>query len=312
MRLNEITERMLLYPLWHRPVRCFIDPLTKEHVDLVGINFEDTDLAGAIIEEANLESANLKNAEMAYAELNGSSLMSANMQGASLRNAHLEGALLTGADMANVGAECSFIKNARLMSANLYDASLLSADLSHADLTGVCLIGANLEGANLTGANLQSVGFQRKRGKWRNIRLEGCYGNETFKRHALHEAFVEEFRRNKGKLHATVYWTWDTFVDCGRTPWRLMTWVFTTWLLFAEAFFTLQLLWPDSFDIGPLPETIWTMLYYSIVTLTTLGFGDVTPLTYPAMIFVSMEVLLGYIIFGCLISFLSSKMVPRG
>lgn len=59
------------------------------------------------------------------------------------------------------------------------------------------------------------------------------------------------------------------------------------------------------FDFG-------TTLYYSIITFTTLGFGDVTPITGLAQFFVTSEVVTGYLMLGGLISILFSNMVPRG
>jgi uncharacterized protein YjbI with pentapeptide repeats len=312
MFLNIYDEAFKTSVLWHRAVRCFIEPLTKPHIDLADINFEETDLSGGMFSGVNLQSANLKNAQLAHADLSYSSLLCIKLEGSLLSEANLEGALLMQANLKNAHAEGTHLKGARLDSACLEGAFFTSANLSDANLTGANLKKTKLRGANLTNANLTSLNYTRPLGPYRGIRMDGCYGNEMFRREALHQAFIEEFRESGGRLTPAIYWVWDSFVDCGRSPWRLMKWIFAFWLLFAEMFFTLEFLWPQSFDIGELPNTIWTMLYYSIVTLTTLGFGDVTPLTYPAMIFVSMEVILGYIILGGLISFLSSKMVPRG
>jgi hypothetical protein len=53
------------------------------------------------------------------------------------------------------------------------------------------------------------------------------------------------------------------------------------------------------------------MLYFSLVTFTTLGFGDVTPITVAARRWVMLEVIIGYIMLGGLISIFASKLARR-
>lgn len=58
-------------------------------------------------------------------------------------------------------------------------------------------------------------------------------------------------------------------------------------------------------------QTQFTPYYFSIVTFTTLGFGDVTPLNRAAEIWITLEVILGYGMLGLLISILASKVARR-
>ena len=60
------------------------------------------------------------------------------------------------------------------------------------------------------------------------------------------------------------------------------------------------------------PHNFCTMLYYSVVTFTTLGFGDVTPRTQPAEFWVALEVCIGYVMLGGLISIFANKLARRG
>jgi hypothetical protein len=53
------------------------------------------------------------------------------------------------------------------------------------------------------------------------------------------------------------------------------------------------------------------MVYYSVVTFTTLGFGDVIPNTIEASRWVMAEVIIGYIMLGGLISILANKLARR-
>ena len=62
---------------------------------------------------------------------------------------------------------------------------------------------------------------------------------------------------------------------------------------------------------GHTPLWWFTPFYYSIVTYTTLGFGDVTPKTGLGQSFVVFEVILGYVTLGLLVSILANKVARR-
>ena len=55
----------------------------------------------------------------------------------------------------------------------------------------------------------------------------------------------------------------------------------------------------------------FTPYYFSIVTYTTLGFGDVRPATLAGEIVVSSEVILGYTTLGVLLSVLAQTIARR-
>jgi hypothetical protein len=55
-----------------------------------------------------------------------------------------------------------------------------------------------------------------------------------------------------------------------------------------------------------------TLFYYTVVTFTTLGFGDIIPESSTAAICVTVEVILGYIMLGGLITIFASKPGRRG
>ena len=64
-------------------------------------------------------------------------------------------------------------------------------------------------------------------------------------------------------------------------------------------------------DLGDNP-TWFSSFYYSVVTLTTLGYGDVTPASTAAQIVALIEVVIGYVMLGGLICLLSNKLARRG
>jgi len=64
--------------------------------------------------------------------------------------------------------------------------------------------------------------------------------------------------------------------------------------------------------LGIIRKATWfTPYYFSIVTFTTLGFGDVTPFNLAGEIWLAIEVILGYIMLGGLISIFANKLARR-
>lgn len=58
---------------------------------------------------------------------------------------------------------------------------------------------------------------------------------------------------------------------------------------------------------GTLPNQFGRMLYFSIITATTTGYGDIIPLTSSARAWVSSEAILGVIIIGCFLNSIGQK-----
>jgi len=53
-------------------------------------------------------------------------------------------------------------------------------------------------------------------------------------------------------------------------------------------------------------------LYFSVVTMTTLGYGDILPTSAVARAVVMVQVLLGYMMLGGLLTIFNNKMARRG
>ena len=60
----------------------------------------------------------------------------------------------------------------------------------------------------------------------------------------------------------------------------------------------------------PRDVTWFSNLYFSVVTFSTLGFGDITPLNWVGEALVMAEVFAGYVMLGVLISIFALKLVP--
>jgi hypothetical protein len=58
-------------------------------------------------------------------------------------------------------------------------------------------------------------------------------------------------------------------------------------------------------------ETAISPLYYSVVTMTTLGFGDAVPASTAAQALAMAQVLLGHVMLGGVLSIFATKMGRR-
>ncbi len=234
-------------------------------------DLNQAELSGADLRGANLRSTDLIQADLIQAELSG-----ADLRGANLRLAKLIGATLVGADLSG--------------------ARLIAVDFSKADLRH-----ANFERAEVLGAQIN---------RWticRGIRVDTCYGSPRFKRTAQDQEFLEEWRRARG--HKLLYWLWLISCDCGRS---LILWA--SWSVLMAVFFGIifHSLGSTSFnETSDFPWSLHKTIYYSVVTFTTLGFGDITPNTTTAAYWVMAEIILGYIMLGGLISIFATKLARR-
>jgi hypothetical protein len=222
----------------------------------------------------------------------------ADLQGADLKKADLREANLLGADL----------QGARLHGARLQKAYLRGADLQRAILHGADLRGANLRGSSFEKARVYEVKYDRST-KFRGIDVTQARGSPSFVRFAQDQDFLEEFKSSWKRI--PLYVLWLTLADCGRSMFR---WMFLSSLLaflFAYKYILAYGDNPKSFIFATHPESIITFFYYSVVTFTTLGFGDVVPATESLKIWVMVEVIVGYVMLGGLISIFANKLARR-
>ena len=297
--------------------------------DLSGLNLSRADLSGADLSGANLAKTVLLNADLTGAILQGANLRRTNFTGATLAGANLDEvravrasfgmADLTGTSLFNSRLEiasfikaclkkadmrCADLKNARLREADLRDVDFSEAVLHSADLSMSRVEGANFTNADLRNSRLRLISGYKK-ALWtgtdlRDINFAGAY---LMRRFATDQNFLKEFRE-AGRLSRIIYYLWLVTSDCGRSMARWCAWIVLLILSFSWLYSLVGL------DYGPHP-TVLSNLYLSVVTLTTLGFGDVIPVSAWGQAVVMAEVIMGYIMLGGLLSILSNKMARR-
>ncbi len=261
-----------------------------------GPKFKDADLTKANLSHAYCYISDFSGAKLTDCVLNQCQLVRANLSYQDLQGVDLHAATLSQADLSY----------SDLRNADLKHAVLDHANLSHTKLSGAFVQGANLKAANFDNAQVEGLHYDRK-GIYRGIRVATCYGSSRFRRFSQDQDFIEEFR----EAHPIYYGFWLALTDCGRSMLRAVLWSTGFALLFGVVFY---LLGESAFDISnkaTLPWGLFTMIYYSVVTFTTLGFGDITPMTPIAATVVMIEVVVGYVMLGILISILADKVARR-
>lgn len=299
------------------------------HQDLSGLDMSGADLSGAQLVGANLAGAkmsfcklggaHLGNANLDGAELLGSDLTEADLSecsgekagfggttlvGANLTTASLRGATFSQANLrrANFGGAC--LDGARLLECDLTGVEFTRSDLSHSDLQKSTVQDACFHDADLRDANLGGVsGYTRATWLGADTRDANFRGAHLMRRHIEDENYLHEFR-TQSRTNAVIYSLWWLTSNCGRSFGR---WAAFTGLLavaFAVAYRFVAI------DFGP-NETLISPLYFSVVTLTTLGYGDALPVSVAAQVVVMAEVIIGYVALGGLLSVFATKMGRR-
>jgi uncharacterized protein YjbI with pentapeptide repeats len=287
--------------------------------DLRGVDLTDADLRGVDLRGRDLTGATLANADLRHAELSGADLTDADLSSARCDNAGFGGARLLRADLSSAQLDQASFSKADLRYASLQavsarDTRFVHADLRHADLARAVLTDADLQHARLDHAVFRDADVTRTRFRgtrgyttvhWTGVNAldADLHGAHLFRRHVMDALYLEEFR-DHSLTNRVVYAVWWLTSDCGRSLGR---WAAFTVLL-AFAFTAIYAILP--IDFGP-NVTFLSPLYFSIVTLTTLGFGDVLPTTVLGQVAVMVEVIVGYVMLGGLISILSNKMARR-
>jgi hypothetical protein len=286
-------------------------------VDAAGIDLYGTDLSGSNLKMSNFEGADLSGALLRSVGgykicLKGAHLTEADLEGADLSEADLRDADLRGANLRGVNLQGAILAGARLEKADLSGASLIEADVS-----GVNFSFANFENANLTA--MHYGGYRKMRNLYFGVRgLDSSYGNALFVRDAKDQDYLDTLevminRLPEGRLkqaESKLFRAW-ALIDYGRSLFKVTFYAFLIASIYAT-FYTLDMVlgW-GLMDYSNSAQSWFTPFYYSIVTYTTLGFGDVTANTWLGEIVIISEVIIGYFTLGLLLSILANTIARR-
>lgn len=143
--------------------------------------------------------------------------------------------------------------------------------------------------------------------------------NPFFKRYVADQQYIRAFK----DIHPfwALIWRWSS--DYGRSLGVWALWSLLIALSFSFVYMPAPM-WLPSWLQESMPQfhqvtvtdsngdlTFWKSFYFSIVTFTTLGFGDVVAANTSARILVTLEVIFGYVMLGGLISIFANKLASR-
>ncbi len=325
-------------PLESIPLSAGADAVAARDIlksdNLMGANLDGLDLSGADLRGVNLSRASLKGTVLVGAQLQGAvlfeaclddaDLRTADLSGANLESARAERALLAGANLSGVMASGASLRSCSLTTANLQGAVFSGADLTGARLREVdarkaCFTRANLQEADLFRMRLDRASFDDadmrgaeltdatgyRTASWLRVdqRNSNFTGAHLLRRWVLDENYLHEFRR-QSRFSEVVYRAWSLTSDCGRSVSRWAMLVLVQVLVFGWLY-TL-----GGVNLGPNPTWL-SGTYFSVVTISSLGYGDILPVSDVMRMLAMIEVIMGYVMLGGMVSILSNKMARR-
>lgn len=277
--------------------------------DLSGARLNEADLRGAILHGARLERASLLGCDLRGADLSETLASAATFGAVDASDADLSGADLTHsswtkATLDRADLRGAVLDHARLRSASMRDAVVHRADLTCADLSDADVHGASFREADLAGARLRNL-HQPAEADWIGVVLVDVdfTGAYLTRRVMVDQNYLHEFRA-QGRRHETIYQVWQFTSDCGRSFGRWGALTMAIAMAYAVIYSFIHV------DYGDYP-TFVSPLYYSLVTMTTLGYGDVLPASGTAQVVALTQVIIGYFMLGGLLGIFGNKMSRR-
>jgi hypothetical protein len=289
---------------------------------------EDILLERADLDNAHLEAADLQYADLRHARLQGAHLVNAVLNGAKLRHAHLDGANLRFAHIEGAG-----LRHAHLEGTSLWGAHLEGADLSYSHLEDAILRLCYLEGTRFDASIVDGSTLLWKSNADKHTDFRGVgLGNLQYN---IRRMNWEDWYKQHPNLKWLVKLFW-LISDYGMSTKRIVATFFILAFIFAAVYFIWGLVDPpgivsnlfalegtnkgvytyaivdyskieqqpaEPLDV-PLSTAFFRVLYFSIVTQTTLGFGDLyaNPQRITGHILLSLQVILGYVLLGALVT----------
>lgn len=270
------------------------------------IDAEDVDLAGADLSYSDLTAANLKNAN-----LTGTDLKKANLAGIDLEESHLLRSDLSGARLWHAS-----IKDTNLAEANLQEADFLKATFSGVKLWQVKLENAKfLTRHSFTGKTpIDEKGPLSASEAYRSLKqyfvARGRYDDASWASFKEKQLERKHLFQNK-KLGYLPSLLMAGLCGYGEKPYRVIASSLIIIFLYSFIYAALNILKVPQ-DYAAIKLNLWDYIYFSIVTFTTLGFGDLTPKLIPFFqILTGSEAFFGAFMMGLFVFTLARKYAAR-
>lgn len=272
-----------------------------------GIDAEETDLAAADLSGANLTTANLKKTN-----LTGANLKEADLASVDLEEAHLLRCNLSGARLWN-----AVIKGSNLAEANLQEADFLKAVFSDVKFWHTKLNNAKfITRHNFIGKSpINEKGLLSASEAYRNLKqyfiTNGRYDDSSwacFKERQLERKYL--FKTKKLLYFPSLIMA--LLCGYGEKPCRVILSSTALIFIYSIIYAALDILKASSEVVNANGFSIWDYIYFSIVTFTTVGFGDLSPKMVPLFqMLVGSEAFVGAFMIGLFVFTLARKYTAR-
>ncbi|MCB2187667.1 MAG: pentapeptide repeat-containing protein, partial [Deltaproteobacteria bacterium] len=231
-------------------------------VDLSGANFLEVSMVDARFQSTNLHRSRFNGADLQHttffsSRLTGTFFNDANLLKSKFTKCKLSGAFFNNAKMPYAVIKTSICERTNFNGTILAYSKIISCDLDKNDFRR-----SNLQGAIIRNSDITSPTYNRKI-TFIGINLAECSGSQLFKSFARHQSFLEELR-TASKVKKILFYIWNIFADCGRTPWYWIGWSSGFCLLFGYLYF--HMVGASGFrGLECLNFTFWRMIYLRLL-----------------------------------------------
>lgn len=276
------------YCYWHDPEIIKSSPDSaknlEKHARAGGM------LHGIFLKNANLENLNLvKPGSRLGFDLTGADLYRANLRGAHLFNTVLIRASLMKADLSNANIHCAHLEECNLLGVNLCDTKIEHIKIGHSLLQEMSAKALEKQGEHKQAKDL----YEQAEEIYRNLRKtsehQGLFTlSGPYLRKELTMRRFQEARYSMNRFSSKIV---DLFCGYGEDPLRVV--LFSCLLILFSTFFYyfLGLRFAGEFHVFSMQQSLeqniiffFECLYYSVVTFTTLGYGDFIPVGFSRLV----------------------------
>ena len=148
--------------------------------------------------------------------------------------------------------------------------------------------------------------------------VDASFGSALFVRDAKDQDYIDTFLQSLldqppgflRSLELVLFRAWS-LIDHGRSLMKVALYATILAMLYGFVYLADMTLGWEIMDYSNSAQTWFTPFYYSVVTYTTLGYGDVTANSLLGEILVISEVIVGYFTLGLLLAILANTIARR-
>jgi hypothetical protein len=304
--------------------------------DLSEVDLRHADLSGAVLAEADLADADLTGADLTDADLTDADLTGATLADADLDDVDARGATFAEANMEKCSLARTNLRAADLTDTRLYEAAFSDTWINQeTDLDDRCVYEREADGIDREEGSIEA----HDAASWTYRSLQGLCGENALPNQSRHYYVREKDARRKHAWEVGDYtravkselsrWT----MEYGSNAWRVVGFSAVVILVFAVAYPLVGGLYATSPPLSELgtaeAEPIGKIgyfveaptenvsvyfgrvflksLYFSVVTFTTLGYGDIQPIGDAVRVLATVETILGSVLLALLVFVLSRQ-----